>query len=111
MVERIAAPAPNFVEQCICIACNKCKEEVMQTEARRNGAPRLNTEYTKYEVDSRRCDLGVGDTVTPETVIGWHYRDGQPVKTGYHGRVATVFFNPMHDSLMILITSSMLNNS
>ena len=70
-----------------------------------NETPKLDTEYTIYEVDSRRCDLSVGDTVMPQTVIGWHYQDGQPVKTGYHGRVATMFFNPMHDSLMILVTS------
>ena len=66
-------------------------------------------QYKKYEVDSRRFWLDIGDMVTPETVIGIHHDTGLPVKAGLHGQVATVFFNPMHDSLMILAVSTNSN--
>jgi hypothetical protein len=62
-------------------------------------------EYQKYEVDSKRCDLEISDPVTPETIIGWHYASGQPVRAGLFGHIATIYFNPMHDSLLILAVS------
>ncbi len=61
--------------------------------------------YEKYEVDSRGCGLGVGDMVVPETVVGVHHKTGQPVKAGFYGRVATMYFNPMNDSVLILAVS------
>ena len=67
------------------------------------------TQYQKYEVDSRGFELGIGAPVAPETLIGHHHETGRPVKAGLHGRVATVYFNPMHDSLMVLAVSSNVN--
>jgi hypothetical protein len=72
-----------------------------------SGMPVLNAEYSKYEVDSRRCTLEVCDSVTPETLMGWHYASGQPVVAGIYGQVATIYYNPMHDSLMITVTTTM----
>lgn len=68
-----------------------------------------STQYEKYEVDSRRFRLDVGELVAPETVIGVHHETGRPVKAGLHGRVATVYFNPMHDSLMVMAVSGGVN--
>jgi hypothetical protein len=67
------------------------------------------TQYEKYEVDSRGFELGPGEMVAPETVIGLHHETGRPVKAGLHGRVATVYFNPMHGSLMVLAVSTGVN--
>ena len=74
-----------------------------------NMAPMQIIGYRKYEVDIRRCQVDVGSSVTPETTIGWHYDTGQPVRAGLHGQVATIYFNPMHDSFMIMIIDQ--NNS
>ena len=62
-------------------------------------------QYEKYEVDSRRCGLDVGDLLVPETVVGLHHETGHPVKAGLYGRVATMYFNPMNNSVMILAVS------
>jgi hypothetical protein len=64
-----------------------------------------SVEYRKYEIDSKRCNLEICDPVTPETIIGWHYANGQPVRAGLFGYIATIYFNPMHDSFMILAVS------
>ncbi len=61
--------------------------------------------YEKYEVDSRRCGLDVGDLLIPETIVGHHHKSGLPVKAGLYGRVATMYFNPMNDSVLILAVS------
>jgi hypothetical protein len=68
-----------------------------------------STQYAKYEVDSGRFRLGIGQVVAPETVIGLHHETGRPVKAELHGRVATVYYNPMHNSLMILAVSNSAN--
>ncbi len=62
-------------------------------------------EYKKYEVDWRACDLYIGDPVTPETVIGLHHETRRPVTAGLDGRIVIIYYNPMHDSLMILAVS------
>jgi len=65
-----------------------------------------NTGYRKYEVDSRFSHLEIYDIVTPETIIGWHYKSGQPVRAGIHGHIASVYFNLMNSSLMVLAVSA-----
>jgi hypothetical protein len=57
--------------------------------------------YRKYEVDAQTCLLETGDRVTPETIIGFYPKTNLPVRAEFEGQVATVYFNPMHDSLMI----------
>ncbi len=71
--------------------------------------PPENTEYRKYEVDFETCSIAETDIVTPDTLIGYHHHNGEPVKAGFYGYVASMFFNPMHNSLMILAIS--FNNS
>jgi hypothetical protein len=45
----------------------------------------------------------VGESVTPETIVGAHHASGQILKAGLYGQVATMYFNPMHDSFMVMI--------
>ncbi len=59
-------------------------------------------QYEKYEVDSQKCRLDIGDLLVPETVVGLDRNTGLPVKAGLYGRVATMYFNPMNDSVMVL---------
>jgi hypothetical protein len=66
---------------------------------------RQTASYRKYEVDSRSCKVELGEFVAPETVIGRHFASGQAVQAGIFGQIATIYFNPMHDSLLILAVS------
>jgi hypothetical protein len=81
------------------------QEQNMKTESGNYRTPTQSIEHRKYEVDSKRCNLEIGDLVTPETIIGLHHGTGQPVRADLNGQVATIYFNPMHDSLMILAVS------
>ena len=68
----------------------------------------------KFEVKRRSCRLQVNEKVTPNTVVGRHYRTGQETRACCYGQVATIYFNPMHDSLMVMIigtTAGLLNGS
>ncbi len=62
-----------------------------------------SVDYRKYEIDCRRFNLQIADLVTPETIVGWHYDSGQPIKANCYGYVATIYFNPRHDSFMVMI--------
>jgi hypothetical protein len=82
-----------------------------KTETETRGTMNLSTEYRKYEVNIKQCNLDIFDTVTPETVIGCHYESGKPVKAGFRGQVATIYFNPMHDSLMVMVVAAVSRNN
>lgn len=62
-----------------------------------------SVDYRKYEVDCKRFNLLLADLVTPETIVGWHYNSGQLIKANCYGYVATIYFNPRHDSFMVMI--------
>jgi hypothetical protein len=62
----------------------------------------MKTAYRKYEVRSRRFRIGIGDAVYPDTVIGAHHATGEPVRADLVGQVGAVYFNPMHDSFIVL---------
>jgi hypothetical protein len=66
----------------------------------------IETKYKKYEVASRNCSINLLDTVTPETVIGCHYGNKRPIRSELHGRVATMYYNPRHDSLIVMVVAS-----
>ncbi len=59
--------------------------------------------YRKFEVGCVSCNLEINDAVTPQTIIGRHYQTGQIIAAACYGQVATMYFNPMHASLMITI--------
>lgn len=58
--------------------------------------------YRRYEVDTRGFSLDLCDVVEPETVVGHECSSGNPVKAGLSGRIATVYYNPMNDSFIVL---------
>jgi hypothetical protein len=58
--------------------------------------------YIRYEVDSDECQLSVGDRVGPETLLGLHHATGAPVRAGMNGHIATIYFDPMNDSLLVM---------
>lgn len=60
-------------------------------------------DHRKFEVQRRNYRLALGEKVTPETVIGKDCRTRENLKAGCYGQVATAYFNPMHDSLMVMI--------
>jgi hypothetical protein len=69
--------------------------------------------HRKFEVKRKNYRLIIGEKVHPDTIIGRDYRTEENLKAGCHGCVATVYFNPMHDSLMVMIieTSDLVNGS
>jgi hypothetical protein len=69
------------------------------------------TPYHKCEVISSSCRLKVYDQVTPETIIGKHPVTGQEIRAALPGHVATAYFNPMHNSLMIMLIADCLEPS
>ncbi len=87
---------------------NKVNVKVRETETGTQIEQNLTQEmaYSKYEVKVQGCKIAVNDLVTPQTVIGQHYQTRQKIKATGYGQVATVFYNPMHDSLMIMIINA-----
>ena len=82
----------------------------MNTLVKTRGGRAEGTEYRKFEVGYRRCNVKVNDTVTPDMVIGHHYKSGQPMRSDFNGQVATIYFNPMHDSLMVMVVMGATRN-
>lgn len=74
----------------------------MEISVDNKGIPLENKEYRKYEVDFETCTIEENDMVTPETLVGYRHQDGKPVRAGLYGYIASIFFNPMHNSLMVL---------
>jgi hypothetical protein len=67
--------------------------------------PAQSTPYRKYEVDLKSCNVELYQSVSPATIIGRHFTSGHAVRAGIFGQIATIYFNPMHDSLLILSVS------
>jgi hypothetical protein len=62
--------------------------------------------YCKFWVETLSCRFKINDQVNPETIVGRHPVTGREMKASIYGHVATIFFNPMHDSLMIMIVAN-----
>ena len=77
----------------------------MNTLVEPTGQAIKDVEYRKYEVGLIGCNLETGALVTPETIVGFHHKTGLPVNAGFQGQVATIYYNPMHNSLMIMALS------
>ncbi len=58
--------------------------------------------HKKYEVNSSACRIELGELVSPDTIIGLDHATGRPVRAGLRGHVASLYFNPAHDSFMVL---------
>ncbi|OGO04730.1 MAG: hypothetical protein A2Y73_07105 [Chloroflexi bacterium RBG_13_56_8] len=63
----------------------------------------LLCELLLFRVDASRCDLRVGDSVTPDTMIGRDLASGQEVKAGCRGKVLTITFDGADKALLIAI--------
>lgn len=58
--------------------------------------------YKEYKLGPNICFLETGDTVWPETVIGFHHETGLPVSAGIGGQVVKVLRDPVNDTVMML---------
>jgi beta-lactam-binding protein with PASTA domain len=77
-----------------------------QVKGSRKAAAGPAGETTTFKIDASLCNLRVGDTVEPETVIGMDFETGQKVKAGRHGRVEAVSFSGGEHALTIVIQGS-----
>ena len=62
--------------------------------------------YRKFEVERSSCNFSINDQVTPATIIGKHPVTGQEIRASLNGHIATIYFNPMHNSLMIMVVAN-----
>jgi len=66
----------------------------------------FNNEFRKYEVSFDYCYVNTGDKITPSTCVGLAPLSYEPIKAGFHGTIATIYYNPMNRSLLITAVSS-----
>ena len=59
--------------------------------------------YRTYQVDADGFDLHEGDIVEPGLEIGTDVHSKAPVLTDYWGYVATVYYNTMNDSFLVMV--------
>jgi hypothetical protein len=57
----------------------------------------------QFKVEASRCNLCVGDLVSPDTVIGTDIETGETVITGCRGQVVAVNFSGGEHALMVII--------
>jgi hypothetical protein len=74
-----------------------------QAKSSRKAAAGPAGEATTFKIDASLCNLRVGDTVEPETVVGMDFETGEMVKAGRHGRVEAVGFSGGRHALTIVI--------
>lgn len=63
----------------------------------------IGDEYVKFELDANDFELNPGDTVAPGGEIGIDIRSGSPAYLDNWGKVATVYYNPMNHSYIVMI--------
>ncbi len=59
--------------------------------------------FRTYEVEADGFDLHEGDGVAPGLIIGKEVKSGETIKAFYCGHIATVYFNPMNESYLVMI--------
>jgi hypothetical protein len=74
-----------------------------QVKGSRKAAAGPAGETTTFKIDASLCNLRVGDTVEPETVIGMDFETGEMVRARRHGRVEAVSFSGGGHALTIVI--------
>ena len=57
----------------------------------------------QFKIEASRCSLRVGDSVTPDTVIGTDAETGKTVTVGCHGKVMGVHFSGGEHALIVTI--------
>jgi len=63
----------------------------------------IQTGYRRYEVYPEACIISMLEKVTPDTIIGCNYEDGQLVISELNGQVTAMYYNPVHDSMLVTI--------
>ena len=59
--------------------------------------------FRTYEIDANDCELYEGDRLAPGQEIGTDIRSGTAIYMDFWGQVATVYYNPMNDSFLVMI--------
>ncbi|MGO9122119.1 MAG: hypothetical protein ACLQPD_31475 [Desulfomonilaceae bacterium] len=59
--------------------------------------------HVRFKIAATRCDLRIGDEVSPETIVGVDYESGEILTAGCHGRVEAVTFSGGEHSLIVVI--------
>lgn len=57
----------------------------------------------RFTIDASRCDLRVGDRVSPLTEIGIDAETGRTVASGCHGEVVSIEFRGASHTLDVII--------
>ena len=60
-------------------------------------------QYKTYHVAADEFELDEGDRIRPGSEIGVDANSGAPIYADYWGSVATVYYNPMSHSLLVMI--------
>jgi hypothetical protein len=64
---------------------------------------RSNSQFKTWEVDADDFELYEGDIIVPGFKIGIDIRTGAAIYMEKWGRVATVYYNPMNHSFLVMI--------
>ena len=59
--------------------------------------------FRTYEIDAFDCELFESDRISPGHEIGIDIRSGLPVVIDFWGQVATIYYNPMNHSYLVMI--------
>jgi hypothetical protein len=61
-------------------------------------------QYKTYHVTADEFDLDEGEIIQPGIEIGVDAHSGISLRSGYWGRVATIYYNPMDHSFLVMIS-------
>ncbi|MGA2160490.1 MAG: hypothetical protein ABSG90_14910, partial [Dehalococcoidia bacterium] len=59
-------------------------------------------QYRTYLVAADEFELNEGERLQPGSEIGIDVNSGAPIYSDYWGHVATVYYNPMSQSLLVI---------
>ena len=60
--------------------------------------------FRTYRVTAGGFNLDEGQIVQPGTEIGIDLNSGISLRSDYWGRVATIYYNPMNHSLLVMVS-------
>ena len=59
--------------------------------------------HIRFKIEASRCNLRIGDQVSPQTEVGMDHESGEMITAGCHGRVAGVTFSAGEHVLIVVI--------
>ena len=57
----------------------------------------------QFRIEASRCNVRIGDSVTPDTVVGTEHETGKTLTAGCHGKVIAVHFSGGEHTLTLHI--------